>query len=429
MVTPEPRHRDRRPNPDAWFGEFLIAQRRALRWSQDELAGRSTVSTRTIRNLETGTILSPRKVSVELLLNAFAAAGVRPVADPAAGSPPDRPEPPELVGRSDEVRRVCDALSRDRYLTLTGPGGVGKTALALAVGDRRRSVYREPVAVVRLGEQVAGGRAMVDRHIATALEQHQLANPQADGLLILDNVEHLLPAVTAAGQRLLERRPRLRLLATSRQVPATPAVRGWEVGPLSEERAVELFVQRADQACPNLDLTGRLAAVARVCDALDRMPFAVERAALRLRSISLETLLRNGPVAQIVDQVDDTSLPHQRTLADSVRWSYDALGPEHRWLLCRLAAFDGPVAFGDVEHECLRRGRSSRDTADLLGALTDASLVQVRHAPDYAYHMIGYVRALVRRFEAPAPQQPRPCSELPRPVRAAAHQRTAGTAA
>lgn len=362
------------------FGQYLAAQRKALRWSQEELAERSTVSVRTIRNLETGTIRYPRRSSRELLLAALKSAGVAayPVEELAAPAPRKWPRPTNtrwrgpwimadaLVGREDDLARI-GSVRVDRCLTLIGPGGVGKTALALEAAHHLCPTFRDGVAVISMGELADAGpsstdpdpdavfRATLDAVAADRASGHDRGPDQdLQRLVILDNAEHVLDAVNRVAQHLLLNHPGVCIIITSRHALAVPSIRTWEVGPLGvgsdgESEAVKLFQRRARAACPTLDLTGRMAAVHRLCASLDNLPLAIELAALRLRSISLDDLLRNRPIRQIVRQVAEIGLPHQRTLAASVRWSYDLLDVEQQWLLWHLAGYLGPFTIEDVK--------------------------------------------------------------------------------
>jgi len=353
------------------IGEFLVTRRKAAGWSQEELAERSTVSVRTIRNLETGSIKSPRSNSVDLLLKAL---GIAPctkqepdpawaehrngragpfqqhVADRPAGQrcskwlgPRGGPSP--IVGRTADLDHISDSVERDRLVVLIGPGGVGKTRLALAAADRMRGQYRDGVVVVNVGAVFPDGacprrdlervhQAVVTSIGITAAQAGHQADPRhsrplpADQqvLLVIDNAEHMIETVTHVSQRVLDDYAGLRLIVTSRRPMCAASAPTWEVEPLpvdsatNRSAAVELFLRLARSACPTLDLTNRLAAVAGLCAKLDGMPVAIELAALRLRSVSLDTLLRDENFLML-GRAESVGLPHQRTLKSSVQWS------------------------------------------------------------------------------------------------------------
>ncbi len=418
------------------FGEYLVSQRRAAGWSQEELAERSTVSVRTIRNLETGAIKSPRKSSVDLLLGAFgttrALRRVRTLAPPfwtngradtfataqaapAAAGPRrwgTRTEPDAIVGRASDLARIRSSLHAERRIVLTGPPGAGKSRLALAAAHQIREAYRDGVAIVEAGGLPPEGAD--PRQDLQRLRQLVLAEVSLSGstcaellpavshlLLVIDNVEHITTATTVLARQILAACPGIHLIITSRRPVCAPSAPVWDVSPLAvgdnRSDAVELFLLRAGAACPALDLTGRLSAVRELCEKLDGIPFALELAASRLRSVSLDTLLRDGSITHLLGQARSADLPHHRTLADSVRWSYDMLTGNQRVLLDRLASF--PAAFTIEDVECLhRRSGAPAPEVGLLAELADSSLVHVERGPRYSYRLFGYVREFVRNW-------------------------------
>lgn len=353
-----------------------------------------------------------------------------------------RPDPEPIVGRAADLAHIMDSVRRNRRVVLTGPGGVGKTRLALAAAERMRSAFRDGVAVAELGDLPAEGGEperdleRVRRAVFAALGMAgragaggpvpgtapgagllpaRLPGPGRDGavalpadlqmLLVVDNAEHVLGAITHLSQQLLDGCAGFHLIVTSRRPLAAPSARVWEVGPLAcdsaDERseAVELFLRRVQAACPTLNLTDRLVAVGELCAKLDGIPLALEMAALRIRSVSLDTLLRDEPISQVLGQAGSAGLPHQRTLSDSVRWSYALLGEEQRQLLHRLADFFGPFTIEDVERLRHAPGVPAADLVGRLSELVDSSLVEVRRGPQYKYRLLGYVREFVNGLQ------------------------------
>ncbi|MFD0690746.1 helix-turn-helix domain-containing protein [Actinomadura fibrosa] len=425
---------------DDRLSEYLVAQRRAAGWSQEELAERSTVSVRTIRNLERGVIRNPRRASVDLLRAAFAAEGL-------GGWAAERPERwlgprgdgEPLVGRAADLDRIHDLMRSERCVVLTGPGGVGKTRLALAAAHRLLPAFGDGVTVLEAGHlppERNPENGDLDRlwdAVHAALRPHAEpagtpCEPRAAGspapgpaappsrcpgdgprrLLVIDNADHVTETLTRLSRPLLADRPELSLIVSSRRPISSPIASSWEVGPLAVtggERpdAVELFLRRARAACPTLDLTAQLGPIRALCAKLDGIPFAIELAALRLRSISLDRLLREQAVAQIIDQPRPTGLPHQHTLADSVRWSYDLLNDDARGLLHRLAGLGGAFTIEDAERACRRDGAPVPDLVGPLADLVESSLVQVRRGPRYSYRLLGYVREIVNALGADRP--------------------------
>lgn len=437
------------------IGEFLVARRKAAGWSQEELAERSTVSVRTIRNLETGSIRKPRSNSVDLLLKALRTAPrtdqepdqawpdrtngragpyQQHVADGRAGQrcsrwlgPRSGPSP--IVGRKADLDHVSDSVQRDRLVVLVGPGGVGKTRLALAAADRMRAQYRDGVVVLNVGAAFPHGaspRQDLERVHQAVLASIDIPAAQANHrtdpghgrplpadqqvLLVIDNAEHMIETVTYVCQRVLDDYDGLRLIVTSRRPMCAASAPTWEVEPLpidsatDRPAAVELFLRLARSACPTLDLTNRLGDVAGLCAKLDGIPLAIELAALRLRSVSLDTLLRDESLLML-GRAEAVGLPHQRTLNSSVQWSYDLLNEDQRRLLHRLAKLSGSFMIEDIERLHCRDGVSAPDLFGQLSGLVDSSLVQVRRGPRYSYRLLGYVREFVNSLQAVEPGQ------------------------
>ena len=449
-------------NPRSSIREFLVEQRRAIGWTQEELAERSGLSVRTIRNLEIGTISNPRRASVELLLKALQptpAHGVVPQPDGVSpdgarvlvdvrefrtpvGPPPAwrgrRPDREPLIGRAVDVAHLAGAVGECPLVVLVGPGGAGKTRLALATAEHAGASFADGVAVVELGlvaaERHDPARAAVEVRRAVGAAglhlpdlpsdppdqpagrlHHQSAGqpgrpapgtPDPHLLVVLDNVEHVLHAVVPVTQQILSRYPNARIIATSRRPLAVTPSYVWEVGPLDvgdgpgdrpgDGPAVELFLRRAAAACPGLDLSGRQAEVAELCRRLEGLPLAIELAAHQIRSVPLHALLGREPIARILGQTRAAALPHQRTLAESVRWSYDLLGEGPRQLLHHLAGRFDRFTLEDLER-VPPRGHPT-GASGLIGPLADlvdASLIHVRRGTQYQYRFFGFVREFV----------------------------------
>ncbi|MFJ4981792.1 helix-turn-helix domain-containing protein [Streptomyces coeruleorubidus] len=405
------------------LGGLLARQRMDAGWSQEELADRSGVSVRTVRNIETGAVQSPRHSSLSLVVAAFQAAGrfeaeyvLRDFTDrngieksvalsgrsagvSASNGVRAGDDHEWLVGRKNDISRMCESLPRDRWTTLVGPGGVGKTKLAFAVADRLRSQFAGGVSVVNLGEKSEDHETAIWRAVCEALLSEGSPGDASEAmrrLVVIDNIEHLQTPAVRVCQRLLAEFPDLWILITSRHAVAAAGVKTVEVRPLSPVDAERLFLYRAQAACPDLDLTGRGSAVTEICRKLDGLPFALEVAALRLRSLSIDTLLE-APVRQIVAQPSVAGLPHQRTLVESVTWSYGMLGEEQRRLLHWLSAFLEAFTIKDL------LGRPDREAVaddfphlfDLVSDLVDRSMLQVCRGAEYRYSMLGHIREVI----------------------------------
>ncbi|MCX4771028.1 BTAD domain-containing putative transcriptional regulator [Streptomyces sp. NBC_01285] len=319
--------------------------------------------------------------------------------EPARGNL--RPRLTSFVGREPELRTIRDDLTRSRLVTLTGPGGSGKTRLAeesaahegrAAAGD----VWLAELAPVEAPEAVPGAvlSALGLRETALLRDSgHEGTYPRTDPvdlladhlahcsrsrpfLLILDNCEHVIDAAAALAETLLTRCPRLRILATSREPLGVPGEAVRPVDPLPADFAHRLFTERARAVRPEFDPEREAAhdphAVAEICRRLDGLPLAIELAAARLRML--------GP-RQIADRLDDrfrlltggsrTVLPRQQTLRAVVDWSWDLLDEDERTALRQVSVFAGGWDLPAAEAVIT----TTADTADLIGALIDKSLV------------------------------------------------------
>ena len=316
------------------------------------------------------------------------------------------PVPPTaLIGRAAEVaeaRALLDpTTATTRLLTLVGPGGVGKTRLALAVAAELVDRYPDgvvfvdlaplrdqrlvPAAIARtLHVQESGGRSARD-----LLFEH--LNPR-QLLLVPDNCEHLVDACAELVTELLRACPRLLVLATSRERLAIEGEVAWRVpslglpGPdaaalpaLRQSAAVQLFVERATAALPSFSLSERnSAAVAEVCRRLDGIPLALELAAARVSLLSPEQLVaRLGDRFRLLTAGTRTAPPRQQTLRATVEWSVSLLTDAERRLLRRLAVFAGGCSLEAVEAVCAGDGLEAGELVELLGRLVDKSLVVV----------------------------------------------------
>ncbi|MCX5406425.1 winged helix-turn-helix domain-containing protein [Streptomyces sp. NBC_00335] len=309
-----------------------------------------------------------------------------------------------LVGREEAVTRVCAALGAGRLVTLCGPGGVGKTRLALAAaarleeahpdgvwfvelaGAQSASVAEAVAAAIGMREDDAGGGSVEDR-LAEVLGRRA-------ALLVLDNCEHLLPAAAALAERLLRRAPGLRVLATSQEPLALSGEVIEAVAPLAEAQAVELFAARAAAAAPGFALgPGTAEAVALICRRLDGIPLALELAATRVRVLGVEALAeRLHDRFRLLNQVRRDAPARQRTLRATIDWSWELLSPAEATVLRRLSVFAGGFTVEAAEAVCADGdglggggpgadgpgaggGVARDDVLDLLTRLVDCSLV------------------------------------------------------
>ncbi|GIG66255.1 BTAD domain-containing putative transcriptional regulator [Phytomonospora endophytica] len=281
--------------------------------------------------------------------------------------PVTRPRPPTpphpLLGRDNDLAAVHDLLGGARLVTLHGPGGVGKTRLALATGA---SAFAE------LGALPAGspGEAVASV-VAAALgirDTDDLFAAGLTGLLLLDNCEHVLDAVAGLAAKLLRGAPGLRILATSREPLNLTGERVHHLAPLAKADAVRLFTARAGPAARADDER-----VAEICRRLDGLPLALELAAARVRGLGVDGVAEGlgDRFALLTDGPRDAPA-RQRTLRAVVDWSWEPLPPEEKALLRRLAVFAGGADPRAVEAVC---GDGAR-----LARLVDRALVTTVHS-------------------------------------------------
>ncbi|MDT0432563.1 AfsR/SARP family transcriptional regulator [Streptomyces salyersiae] len=332
------------------------------------------------------------------------ASGTRPRhpgAGPAAPAAPDpahegniRPRLTSFVGRADELRDIRADLTRARLVTLTGPGGSGKTRLAeeAAAGQgawiAELAPLDDPAAVpgavltalglretALLRDTTRDGTAAPDDPTGRLVEHLAHRSRTRPFLLLLDNCEHVVEAAATLAETLLTHCPGLRVLATSREPLGVPGEAVRPVGPLPPDPAHRLFAERARAVRPDFEQSARAdgarGAVAEICRRLDGLPLAIELAAARLRLLTPR---------QIADRLDDrfrlltsgsrTVLPRQQTLRAVVDWSWDLLEEDERTVLRQVSVFAG--GWDLTAAEAVTAGP---DTAALLGALVDKSLV------------------------------------------------------
>jgi predicted ATPase/class 3 adenylate cyclase len=314
------------------------------------------------------------------------------------------PQRTSFVGREREVAEVTSRLSKTRLLTLTGPGGTGKTRLALKVAAGHLDRFPDGVFFADLSPIV--DPALVPMAIAQALlvreePGRELLDTLADHLrdrhllLVLDNSEQVIEA-GAAIARLLDRAPRLTVLATSRARFHISAEHEYQVPPLAvpdpgrvadlalvtRSEAVALFTERAAAIRPDFRLTSQNApAVAQIAARLDGLPLAIELAASRLNVLSPEALLerlgRRLPL--LIGGARD--LPErQRTLRGTIEWSHDLLEAEEQRLFARLGTFNGGLSLEAAEVIC---GPGLHlEVLDGLGTLMDHSMVRPGESED-----------------------------------------------
>ena len=321
-----------------------------------------------------------------------------------------------LVGRADDLAALLSLLASPevRVVTLTGPGGVGKTRLALATGAELLSSFvdgvffvdlsalSDPSLVVGAIAAALGLRESPGRSLTETVSDY-LASRQA--LLLLDNLEHLLDA-TPEISGLVSSAPALKLLVTSREplhiegehevalAPLGLPPRDADTSEVVASPAVELFVARARALRPDFELASEDApSVARICRRLDGLPLAIELAAARTKVLSLPALasrLDQSLAALGHGRRDATA--RQRTLRGAISWSYGLLSPDEQVLFRRLGVFAGGWTLEAAEAVC-DRGDLSIDALDGLASLVDKSLLRAVEAEQERFSMLETIRS------------------------------------
>ncbi|MEU0567620.1 BTAD domain-containing putative transcriptional regulator, partial [Nonomuraea sp. NPDC005983] len=345
------------------------------------------------------------------------------------GSPRTRSEPApgrlparltSFVGRDDELKLLAELMDRSRLVTVVGPGGAGKTRLAVEAVTRHRAhrqgrVWFVPLAGVstpdRLADAVLGALSSSDLRPSDGRSPGPEPIDWVAGLLnlgqavlVLDNCEHLVAAVAEFGHDLLDRLPDLRILATSREPLAITGEALCQLGPLAlpaeipeaaGSAAVRLFVDRATAVRPGFALDeSTVGPVVDICRRLDGMPLALELAAARLRSMSVEQIARRlDDRFRLLTSGDRSAMPRQRTLLAVVEWSWDLLTEQERVLARRLSVFPAGAGAAAVEAVCSDEALPAEDTIYVLGSLVEKSLVERVGEDDPRYRMLETVRA------------------------------------
>ena len=305
-----------------------------------------------------------------------------------------------FVGRRAELSGLARALDSARLVTVTGPGGIGKSRLAARVAGGRCAppdgVWRVELAAVRDPEFVdyAVVEALGLTDHTTRLPREKLLAHLAGRrlLLVLDGVEHLVDACAELVVELLGQLPGLAVLAVGRRPLSVAGERVFALGPLGEDEAVELFGERAGrQGLP----VGDDPHVRELCRRLDGIPLAIELAAGRLGVLS---------PGQLLERLDDRfrlltgggrdALPRHRTLRTAIGWSHELCTPEERLLWSRLSVFAGQFDLEAAEYVCSGGGLRSDDVLDVLSALLAQSVVaREETATGVRYRMLDTVRA------------------------------------
>jgi predicted ATPase/DNA-binding SARP family transcriptional activator len=337
------------------------------------------------------------------------------VAFPGSGDATDRhphaPETPKrrtnlpaelssFIGRESQIVEVSDLLASNRHVTLVGPGGIGKTRLALKVAGRLLDRYRDGVCLVdlatvieaeTLAQQILTWLGLREQPGLTPLASLIAILEQRELLLVLDNCDHLVDATSELVQTVLRNCGQVSILATSRERLNCDGEQAWSVPSLGtpdleqnlavdrllEYEAVQLFVERARKARPSFRLTADNArAVVGLCSRLDGIPLAIELAAARSSGLSPAQLQEHlGNRFRLITGSRRALVSRHRTMQETMDWSHRLLTVEEQLLFRRLSVFAGSFDLTAAEEVCADQDLRSESIADLLARLVDKSLI------------------------------------------------------
>lgn len=328
-----------------------------------------------------------------------------------------------FIGREREMEEVHRLLEKSRLITLTGTGGTGKTRLSLEVGARLINEFHDGVWQIELAPLSDPSR--VPELVCNVLGVREEPGKPLRGtllnflrskslLIILDNCEHMIAALSSLITEWLRGCPHVKVLATSRHSLGVSGETTFSVPPLgildtrlfelsgpdvaerlSQFDAVKLFIARAVAVRADFVVTNSNApALAEICSRLDGIPLAIELAAARVRVLTVEQIAdRLGDRFHLLRNANRTALPHQQTLQTLIDWSHDLLSDQERIVFRRLGAFIGGRTLEALEAVCAGEGVEEYDILDLLQQLVDKSLVTVEtdSSGDFRYTLIESV--------------------------------------
>jgi predicted ATPase len=318
-------------------------------------------------------------------------------------------EATSFIGRRRELAELRKQLTAARMVSLVGPGGVGKTRLAIRIGTDLGRGFRDGAWLVELAD--VRDPALVPNAVIAALDLRDQASTEPlplllsylhdrELLLVVDNCEHLLEAAARVVTDVIRSAPGVRVIATSREPLSVPGEQVVPIPPLQlpsahgadplsqvrENEAVMMFTQRAAAASGQFELTAsNQAAVVDLCRRLDGLPLAIELAAVRTRVLSPEQILeRLSDRFGLLTGGSRAALPRHQTLQTTIDWSHDLLDGSERTLLRRLCVFAGRFTLDDVEAVCISGDVVATRALYLVSSLVEKSLVTKEDARSIA---------------------------------------------
>ncbi|MER7587078.1 BTAD domain-containing putative transcriptional regulator [Micromonospora sp. NPDC127501] len=331
-----------------------------------------------------------------------------------------RAELSSFIGKDEAVAQVGALVAEHRLTTLIGPGGSGKTRLATETARRMLDDLPDGAWLVEFAAIGADGDVVQATLTGLGLRDALLGEPpsmelvdrlvaairEREALLILDNCEHVIESAAMLADRLLGECRRLRILATSREPLGITGEALWPVAPLAlpdvdadpceieTSPAVRLLRDRAGAVRRDLAVdTSTLSTMARICRALDGMPLAIELAAARLRTMSIDQLARRlDDRFRLLTGGSRTALPRHRTLRAVVDWSWELLTDAERTVLRRLSVFSGGVSLEAAERVCAGDEVEQEDVLELVTALAEKSLLVAEGGEAPRYRMLGTIK-------------------------------------
>jgi predicted ATPase/DNA-binding XRE family transcriptional regulator len=402
------------------FGGWLRHRRRELDLTQQALSSQAGCSRITLRRIESGT-LKPSKQLAEMLLrelgirNTELTAWIR-YARGLADYPAPKPSSPRtnlpsqltsFISREKELDEIKGALSKYRLVTLTGSGGIGKSRLSLQVATDLVDAFPDGIWFIELAplrdpglipQTIRNAIGLVEQKDITILQALQEYLREKKVLFVLDNCEHLIETCAELSNELLSHTANLKILASSREVLGVQGEFSWrvpslalpnvndtpEVEQLSQYEAVRLFLQRAQLINPKFEVDKFNApAIAQICSRLDGIPLAIELAAAKLRTLSVEQIrVRLDDRFNLLINGARTTPPRHQTLQATIDWSYNLLSESEKILFRRLAVFIGGWSLEAAESICVGGEIQKGDITNLILGLVQKSLIYTEELPE-----------------------------------------------